>query len=366
MMLGGADGAEVAAGRAVSGAGSPHAHSARAPISIRHAWRRLRFNASFHDVGRALERIPAALKYHGRLGLFVSSIAPGLPRVTRYVPADSPVDIDPAFRRGFQDRIVRWYRSEGRDLPWRSTSSAYQVAVSEILLQQTQVVRVMPVFQEFVARWPRVHDLHAAPLPDVKKLTDPLGYHIRGTWLKEMARIVVERHGGRMPDSLEALRELPGLGPYAAAAVYVFGLRRRAALLDTNVARVLTRAVGLPLDGSVYRDDRRLRDLAEQLVPARRHYDYHQGLMDLGATVCLARAPRCDRCPLRRTCRALTGGPPVAVWHEHGVVMAAERTVGYRVGSRAAVNPSAKGSAGLDTGLSRPGRAAVKAHDGSR
>ncbi len=239
---------------------------------------------------------------------------------------------------------MRWYRREGRDLPWRSISSAYQVAVSEILLQQTQVTRVAPVFEQFVARWPCIQDLHAAPLADVKQLTDPLGYHIRGTWLKDLARIVVERHGGQMPDSLEALRELPGLGPYAAAAVYVFGLRRRAALLDTNIARVLTRAVGLPADGSVHRDTRRLRDLAEQLVPARRHYDYHQGLMDLGATVCLSRSPRCSSCPLRRICRAVAGGPPAAFWNERGVVMAAERTVGYRVGSRAAVNPTPEAS----------------------
>lgn len=263
--------------------------------------------------------------------------------MTRYDPDGLPVDVDSAFRRSFQDRIVRWYRRAGRDLPWRSLTSPYQIAVSEILLQQTQAARVAPVFQEFVVRWPTVQDLHATPLEDVKALTDPLGYHIRGTWLKELARIVVERHGGELPDSLEALRELPGLGPYAAAAVYVFGLRRRAALLDTNIARVLTRAVGLPQDGSVYRDNRRLRELAKQLVPARRHYDYHQGLMDLGATVCLSRSPRCDRCPLRRMCRAVVGGPPAAVWHEHGVIMAAERTVGYRVGSRAAVKRPASG-----------------------
>lgn len=257
--------------------------------------------------------------------------------MTPFTPDEPSVDVDPAFRRAFQDRIVRWYRRAGRDLPWRSTTSPYQVAVSEILLQQTQAARVAPVFEEFVVRWPRVDDLHAASLEDVKSLTDPLGYHIRGFWLKELARLVVERHGGNLPDSLDALRELPGLGPYAAAAVYVFGLRRRAALLDTNIARVLTRAVGLPEEGSVYRDNRRLQDLAEQLVPARRHYDYHQGLMDLGATVCLARSPRCERCPLRRACRAVVGGPPAAVWREQGVVLAAERTVGYRVGSRGAV-----------------------------
>ena len=270
--------------------------------------------------------------------------------MTKYDAGTTAVDVDPAFRRTFQDRIVRWYRRAGRDLPWRSTTSPYQVAVSEILLQQTQAVRVAPVFQEFVARWPRVHDLHAASLEEVKVLTDPLGYHIRGFWLKELARIVVDRHGGKVPDSLDALRELPGLGPYAAAAVYVFGLRRRAALLDTNIARVLTRAVGLPEDGSVYRDNRRLQELAEQLVPARRHYDYHQGLMDLGATVCLSRSPRCGDCPLRRGCRAVVGGPPAAVWRELGVAMAAERTVGYRVGSRAAVrttqSPSARRTSG--------------------
>ena len=266
--------------------------------------------------------------------------------MTPYAADEPTVDVDSAFRWAFQDRIVRWYRRAGRDLPWRCIDSPYQVAVSEILLQQTQAARVAPVFEEFVTRWPRIQDLHAATLEEVKGLTDPLGYHIRGVWLKELARIVIERHGGELPDSLEVLRELPGLGPYAAAAVYVFGLRRRAALLDTNIARVLTRAVGLPADGSVYRDGRRLRDLAEQLVPARRHYDYHQGLMDLGATVCLSRSPRCDRCPLRRMCRTVVGGPAAAVWHEHGVVMAAERTVGYRVGSRVAVNPPQARSAG--------------------
>ena len=238
--------------------------------------------------------------------------------MTFYDPEERPVFVDPQFRRGFQDRIVRWYRRKGRDLPWRSITSAYQVAVSEILLQQTQATRVAPVFQQFVARWPRVEDLHAAPLADVKQLTDPLGYHIRGTWLKDLARIVVERHGGQMPDSLEALRDLPGLGPYAAAAVYVFGLRRRAALLDTNIARVLTRAVGLPSEGSAYRDDRRLRELAEQLVPARRHYDYHQGLMDVGATVCVSRSPRC---PSLSAAAHLPGGD----WRSPGCRLARTR-----------------------------------------
>ena len=265
--------------------------------------------------------------------------------MTLYASDEPSVDVDPVFRRAFQDRIVRWYRRAGRDLPWRSLTSPYQIAVSEILLQQTQAARVVPVFKQFVVRWPTVQDLNSATLAEVKQLTDPLGYHIRGFWLKELARIVVERYGGELPDSLSGLRELPGLGPYAAAAVYVFGLRRRAALVDTNISRVLTRAVGLPRDGSVYRDGRRLRNLAEQLVPARRHYDYHQGLMDLGATVCLSRSPRCDRCPLRRMCRAVVGGPSVAVWHERGVVMAAERTVGYRVGSRTVVRPSAKNAA---------------------
>ena len=254
------------------------------------------------------------------------------------VIADRPcVELDAEFCRLFQARVVRWYRRVGRDLPWRSSTSPYHVAVSEILLQQTQVSRVLPVFQLFVRRWPQVEDLHRATLKDVKALTDPLGYHIRGVWLKALARIVVEKHGGQVPASIDELRELPGLGSYAASAVYVFGHRRRAALLDTNIARDLTRAVGLPADGSHYRDTRRLRLLADELVPPRRYYDYHQGLMDLGATVCLPRSPRCEDCALRRMCRVVVGGPAAAVWREDGAVFQAERTVGYRSGSRTAV-----------------------------
>lgn len=209
------------------------------------------------------------------------------------------------------------------------------MAVSELLLQQTQASRVAPVYREFVRRYPTIEDLHRAPDAEVSALTDPLGYHIRGKWLKAMATSVATNHGGRMPDSLEGLRRLPGLGPYAAAAVHTFGNGKRAPLVDTNIARVYTRAVGLPTEGSAYRDSRRLAELAEALTPARRFYDYGQGLMDLGATVCTARAPDCPRCPLRKLCRDFTGGPPVAVWRVDGVAMAAERTAGYRVGSRA-------------------------------
>ena len=187
------------------------------------------------------------------------------------------VELDRKFRHAFQDRLVRWYRRNGREFPWRVNASAYQIAVSEILLQQTQAARVQPVYEAFVNRWPRAQDLYGASLADVKALTDPLGYHIRGFWLKELARHIGEYHGGQEPDDLKTLRGIPGLGPYAAAAVYVFGLRRRAALLDTNVARVLTRTVGLPVEGSIYLDGRRLQVLAEALVPARRHFDYHQG-----------------------------------------------------------------------------------------
>ncbi len=243
------------------------------------------------------------------------------------------VEVTPDFRRRFQRRVVDWYRRNGRDLPWRRTSDPYHVAVSEILLQQTQARRVVPVFEAFVNRYPTVGDLHAAPLDDVKRLTDPLGYHIRGTWLKELAARIVERHGGNLPTDLAGLRSLPGLGPYTAAAVMVFGHGRRATLLDTNIARIYTRSVGLPSQGSFYRDTAYLSELAERLVPARRFYDYHQGLMDLGATICTATRPKCGDCPLRADCRLVKGGPAAARWHRGGIELAAERTVGYRVGS---------------------------------
>ena len=247
----------------------------------------------------------------------------------------SQLEINQRFRTAFQDRLIRWYRAHRRDLPWRQARDPYHVAVSELLLQQTQASRVAPVYREFVRRYPTIEDLHRAPADEVSALTDPLGYHIRGKWMKAMAAVVVTDHGGRMPDSLEVLRRLPGLGPYAAAAVHTFGNGKRAPLVDTNIARVYTRAVGLPTEGSTYRDSRRLAELAEALTPARRFYDYGQGLMDLGATVCTARTPDCPRCPLRKLCRDLTGGSPVAVWRVDGVPMAAERTAGYRVGSRA-------------------------------
>ena len=181
------------------------------------------------------------------------------------------------------------------------------MAVSEVLLQQTQAARVVPVYAEFVRRFPTIDDLHRAPAKEVSALTDPLGYHVRGRWLKAMAATVVTEFGGRMPDSLDELRRLPGLGPYAAAAVHTFGNGKRAPLVDTNIARVYTRAVGLPAEGPVYQDSRRLAELAEALTPARRFYDYGQGLMDLGATVCTARSPACPKCPLRRLCRDVQG-----------------------------------------------------------
>ena len=247
----------------------------------------------------------------------------------------SPLEIDRRFQRAFQDRLIRWYRTHRRDLPWRRTRDPYHVAVSEVLLQQTQAARVAPVYAEFVRRFPTIDDLHRAPAKEVSALTNPLGYHVRGRWLKAMAATVVTEFGGRMPDSLDELRRLPGLGPYAAAAVHTFGNRKRAPLVDTNIARVYTRAVGLPAEGSVYQDSRRLAELAEALTPARRFYDYGQGLMDLGATVCTARSPACPNCPLRRLCRDVQGGPAAAAWRVAGVRMAAERTAGYRAGSRA-------------------------------
>lgn len=247
----------------------------------------------------------------------------------------SLIEIDRRFQRAFQDRLIRWYRAHRRELPWRHTRDPYHVAVSEVLLQQTQASRVAPVYVEFVRRYPTIADLHQAPATEVSALTDPLGYHVRGRWLKAMAATVVTDYGGRMPDSLDALRRLPGLGPYAAAAVHAFGNGKRAPLVDTNIARVYTRAVGLPAEGSVYQDGRRLVELAEALTPARRFYDYGQGLMDLGATVCTARSPSCPTCPLRGLCRDVQGGPPAAVWRVAGVPMAAERTAGYRVGSGA-------------------------------
>ena len=211
----------------------------------------------------------------------------------------------------FRRRLLRWYGSHGRDLPWRRTRAPYRVLVSEIMLQQTQVERVIPKYRQFLRRYPTLGALARADAGDVRRLWYPLGYNARPFRLHAIAREAVARYGGRLPESPEALRALPGIGRYTAGALQAFAFGRDAAVLDTNVRRVLGRVFLGPRRAARVRGDKVYWDLAEALVPAGRAYDFNQALMDFGATWCTARRPRCAPCPLRRLCASypsLAGG----------------------------------------------------------
>src|SRR2546428_10466095 len=147
-------------------------------------------------------------------------------------------------RRSFQRRVLDWYAVHGRDLPWRRTRDPYAILVSEVLSHQTQIARVLPVYERLVARYPTVTALAGAPLADVKAITDPLGYKIRGRWLHGAALRVADRPGGSFPETLDELRGLPGIGRYTAGAPMSFAHHRDAPVLDTNVARLLRRNFG--------------------------------------------------------------------------------------------------------------------------
>ncbi|HXF81587.1 MAG TPA: A/G-specific adenine glycosylase [bacterium] len=203
-------------------------------------------------------------------------------------------------QRAFVRRLLRWYARHRRPLPWRRTRDPYRVLVSEIMLQQTQVSRVIPKYRAFLRAYPSLEALARAPVREVRERWYPLGYNARPVRLRQLARIVLRRHGGRLPATREELLALPGVGPYTAGAVLTFALGQPAPILDTNVRRVLRRVFhgGRPVP------DRRLWALAAALLPARDGYDFNQALMDLGATVCTARAPRCAACPMRAWCLA--------------------------------------------------------------
>jgi A/G-specific adenine glycosylase len=204
--------------------------------------------------------------------------------------------------RKFRRALLAWYARHGRDLPWRRTRVPYRVLVSEIMLQQTQVERVIPKYRQFLRVYPSLRALAAADVDDVRRLWYPLGYNIRPVRLHAIARETVARYGGRLPADADALRALPGIGRYTAGAMLSFAYGRDAAILDTNVRRVLGRVFLGPRRLARLRGDRRLWDLAEALVPAGRAYDFNQALMDFGATWCTPRRPRCRRCPVRGVC----------------------------------------------------------------
>ncbi|WP_407320695.1 A/G-specific adenine glycosylase [Isoptericola halotolerans] len=210
------------------------------------------------------------------------------------------------------ERVTAWYEDAARDLPWRATDrTPWGVLVSEVMLQQTPVVRVEPVWREWMERWPTPADLAAAPTADVLRAWGRLGYPRRALRLADCARAVVEGHDGLVPSDEVSLLALPGVGEYTAAAVRAFAFGRRAVVVDTNVRRVQARAVtGVALPAPSYTAAE--RRLATSLAPDddATASAWAAASMELGALVCTARAPRCEACPLRSTCAWRLAGFP--------------------------------------------------------
>jgi A/G-specific adenine glycosylase len=209
----------------------------------------------------------------------------------------------------FASRVIAWQRRHGRhDLPWQGTRDPYRVWLSEIMLQQTQVATVLDYYPRFLRRFADVAALAAAPLDDVLALWSGLGYYSRARNLHRCAQAVMAEHGGAFPGNAQALAELPGIGRSTAAAIAAFCFGERVAILDGNVKRVLTRVLGFDADLALAANERALWAHAQALLPARGIERYTQGLMDLGATLCSSRAPRCEACPVSLSCVATAQG----------------------------------------------------------
>jgi A/G-specific adenine glycosylase len=228
---------------------------------------------------------------------------------SRRAPPPVPPMPSPPDRRRFRRRLLAWYRRHGRDLPWRKTRDPYHILVSEVMLQQTQVHRVLPKYGEWLAKYPSLDALAAACEEEVAATWYPLGYNVRPRRLQSIAREAVSRYGGRLPADEATLLSFKGIGAYTAGAIRSFAFGQRAAILDTNVARVLFRVFvgrGAPKSHAM---TRHLWKLSERLVPIRHVFDFNQALMDFGAMVCVARQPKCLVCPMAKECRAFPYTP---------------------------------------------------------
>ena len=222
----------------------------------------------------------------------------------RALPLPAPPD-----RRRFRQRLLTWYRRHGRDLPWRKTDDPYHILVSEIMLQQTQVDRVLPKYAEWLGKFPTMEVLATASEGEVNQAWYPLGYNIRPRRLQSIARESVAKYGGQLPSDEATLLSFKGIGAYTAGAIRSFAFRERAAILDTNVARVLFRVFVAKGDPKSHAMKRHLWTLSATMMPQRQVFDFNQALMDFGAMICVARNPKCLVCPMAKSCRAYPFSP---------------------------------------------------------
>ena len=210
----------------------------------------------------------------------------------------------PPYRR-LAAELLAWSDRTRRDLPWRRTRDPWAILVSELMLQQTQVARVETRYAEFLDRFPDPQACADAAPAEVVRAWAGLGYNRRAINLHRTARVLVDQHGGRLPDDLDALLTLPGVGPYTARAVLAFAFERDHGVVDTNAARVIARAItGHRLSA------REVQDHADELVPLGRGWAWNQAILDLGATTCVKRSPRCEVCPIVKRCAWASAGSP--------------------------------------------------------
>ena len=217
--------------------------------------------------------------------------------------------MDPILQKGkIHTQLLRWFKKNGRDLPWRKTKDPYAIWVSEIMLQQTQVDTVIPYYQKFLKSFPTVHHLAKANLSKILKVWEGLGYYSRARNLHRASKIIVNHFQRKVPSNLRDLLSLPGIGRSTAGAILSFAYNKEAPILDGNVKRVLSRLFAI--SGSKAKTERLLWGISEFLIPKGRSNPFNQALMDLGSMRCTPKDPQCPHCPLQNFCKGKASGDP--------------------------------------------------------
>ena len=234
--------------------------------------------------------------------------------VNRIIPPCPPLEKggwgDLKIIEKIQTKLLQWYKENKRDLPWRKTRDPYAIWVSEIMLQQTQVITVIPYYRNFLKTFPTVCNLAKANLSKVLKVLEGLGYYSRARNLYRTSKIIVNRFQGKVPDNLRDLLNLPGIGRYTAGAILSIAFNKEAPILDGNVKRVLSRLYAVSGSPGEKKTEQLLWQLSESLIPKGHANSFNQALMDLGAMLCTPKDPQCSRCPLHRFCKGSTSGNP--------------------------------------------------------
>jgi len=209
-----------------------------------------------------------------------------------------------------QKKLLKWFKRNGRDLPWRKTTNPYAIWVSEIMLQQTQVVTVIPYYKKFLKSFPTVRHLAEADISNVLKVWEGLGYYSRARNLHRASQIVLDRFRGIIPNNLKDLVSLPGIGRSTAGAILSFAFQKEAPILDGNTKRVISRLFAVSDNPTAAKTDDLLWRISESLVPKGYSYPFNQALMDLGSMLCTVKEPDCPRCPLGAVCKGRASGKP--------------------------------------------------------